>query len=134
MIALNLPQIVEGIDTSLNSVSNFLEDIQSLLSDVSGTISDISGIVNGISGSLSGAMNFTNLSVNIFGCDLGLSCPASDYYTLQEGSGGSEEVQLPRIPAVAAAAQNPVSVTTPEDVPFATPTSETDGVDYRDYG
>ena len=138
MIALNLPQIVEGIDTSLNSVSNFLEDIQSLLSDVSGTISDISGIVSGISGSLSGAMNFTNLSVNIFGCDLGLSCPASDYYTLQEGSGGSEEVQLPRIPAVAsavsAAAQNPVSVTTPEEIPYATPTSENDGVDYRDYG
>ena len=134
MIALNLPQIVEGIDTSLNSVSNFLEDIQSLLSDVSGTISDISGIVNGISGSLSAAMNFTNLSVNIFGCDLGLSCPASDYYTLQEGSGGSEEVQLPRIPAVAAAAQNPVSVTTPEVIPYATPTSENDDVDYRDYG
>jgi len=134
MVALNLPQIVEGIDTSLNSVSNFLEDIQSLLSDVSGTISDISGIVNGISGSLSAAMNFTNLSVNIFGCDLGLSCPASDYYTLQEGSGGSEEVQLPRIPAVAAAAQNPASVTTPEEIPYATPTSETKDVDYRDYG
>jgi hypothetical protein len=130
MIALNLPQIVEGIDTSLNSVSNFLEDIQSLLSDVSGTISDISGIVNGISGSLSAAMNFTNLSVNIFGCDLGLSCPASDYYTLQEGSGGSEEAQLPKIPAVAAAAQNPVSVTPPEEVPFATPTSQTQKVDY----
>ena len=134
MIALNLPQIVEGIDTSLNSVSNFLEDIQSLLSDVSGTISDISGIVNGISGSLSGAMNFTNLSVNIFGCDLGLSCPASDYYTLQEGSGGSEEVQLPRIPAVAAAAQNPVSVTPPKEVQYAQPTSENKDVDYRDYG
>ena len=134
MIALNLPQIVEGIDTSLNSVSNFLEDIQSLLSDVSGTISDISGIVNGISGSLSAAMSFTNLSVNIFGCDLGLSCPASDYYTLQEGSGGSEEVQLPRIPAVAAAAQNPVSVTTPGEVQYAQPTSENDPVDYRDYG
>ena len=101
---------------------------------MSGTISDISGIVNGISGSLSGAMNFTNLSVNIFGCDLGLSCPASDYYTLQEGSGGSEEVQLPRIPAVAAAAQNPASVTTPEEVPYASPTSETKDVDYRDYG
>jgi hypothetical protein len=79
-------------------------------------------------------MNFTNLSVNIFGCDLGLSCPASDYYTLQEGSGGSEEVQLPRIPAVAAAAQNPVSATTPKEDPYATPTSETKDVDYRDYG
>ena len=100
---------------------------------MSGTISDISGIVNGISGSLSAAMNFTNLSVNIFGCDLGLSCPASDYYTLQEGSGGSEESQLPKIPAVAASAQNKVvPVKTTEQVPFATPTSETKPVVYSD--
>jgi len=134
MIALNLPTIIEGIDTSLNSVSNFLEDTQSLLSDVSGIISDISGIVNGLSGSLSSAMNFTNLSVNIFGCDLGLNCPAADYFSIQEGYGGSEEAQLPKIPAVAAAAQNPVSVTTPEEVPYASPTSETKDVDYRDYG
>jgi hypothetical protein len=134
MIALNLPTIIEGIDTSLNSVSNFLEDTQSLLSDVSGIISDISGIVNGLSGSLSSAMNFTNLSVNIFGCDLGLNCPAADYFTIQEGYGGSEEAQLPKIPAVAAAAQNPASVTPPEDVPYASPTSETKDVDYRDYG
>ena len=134
MIALNLPTIIEGIDTSLNSVSNFLEDTQSLLSDVSGIISDISGIVNGLSGSLSSAMNFTNLSVNIFGCDLGLNCPAADYFSIQEGYGGSEEAQLPKIPAVAAAAQNPASVTPPEDVPYASPTSETKDVDYRDYG
>ena len=130
MIALNLPTIIEGIDTSLNSVSNFLEDTQSLLSDVSGIISDISGIVNGLSGSLSSAMNFTNLSVNIFGCDLGLNCPAADYFSIQEGYGGSEEAQLPKIPAVAAAAQNPVSVTTPGEVQYAQPTSENDPVDY----
>jgi hypothetical protein len=134
MIALNLPTIIEGIDTSLNSVSNFLEDTQSLLSDVSGIISDISGIVNGLSGSLSSAMNFTNLSVNIFGCDLGLNCPAADYFSIQEGYGGSEEAQLPKIPAVAAAAQNPVSVNTPGEVQYAQPTSEDDPVDYRDYG
>jgi hypothetical protein len=134
MIALNLPTIIEGIDTSLNSVSNFLEDTQSLLSDVSGIISDISGIVNGLSGSLSSAMNFTNLSVNIFGCDLGLNCPAADYFSIQEGYGGSEEAQLPKIPAVAAAAQNPVSVTPPKEVQYAQPTSEDKNVDYRDYG
>ena len=134
MIALNLPTIIEGIDTSLNSVSNFLEDTQSLLSDVSGIISDISGIVNGLSGSLSSAMNFTNLSVNIFGCDLGLNCPAADYFSIQEGYGGSEEAQLPKIPAVAAAAQNPASATPPKEDPYATPTSENKDVDYRDYG
>jgi hypothetical protein len=70
--------------------------------------------------------------VNIFGCDLGLSCPATDYNTLQEGSGGSEESQLPKIPSVAASAQNPVSATTPKEDRFATPTSETKRVDYPD--
>ena len=135
IIALNLPQIVEGIDTSLNSATNFLEDTQSLLSDVSGSIPDITGIVSGLSGSLSSAMNFTNLKINIFGCDLGLNCPPADYYTIQEGSGGSEEPQLPVIPAVAAAAQNKnVSVKTTEQVPFATPGKDAKDVDYRDYG
>ena len=135
IIALNLPQIVEGIDTSLNSATNFLEDTQSLLSDVSGSIPDITGIVSGLSGSLSSAMNFTNLKINIFGCDLGLNCPPADYYTIQEGSGGSEEPQLPVIPAVAVAAQNKnVSVKTTEQVPFATPGKDAKDVDYRDYG
>jgi methyl-accepting chemotaxis protein len=154
MIALNIPQIVEGIDTSLNSVSNFLEDNQSFISEISGTISDIAGlleetssvlgsfsgnvpsvseIVGGLTGSLSAGMNFTNLTVNIFGCDLGLNCPASDYYTLQEGSGGSEQAQLPRIPTAASAAQSPVSGKTIEEVPYVTPTRENKTVDYRDY-
>jgi hypothetical protein len=155
MIALNTPQIVEGIDTSLNIISNFLDDNQSFISEISGTIFDItgildetssvldsfsknipsvSGIVGGLTGSLSAAMNFTNLTVNIFGCDLGLSCPASDYYTLQEGSGGSEQAQLPRIPAAASAAQRTFyGKTIIEEDPYATPTSENKTVDYRDY-
>ena len=133
IIALNLPQIVEGIDTSLNSATNFLEDTQSLLSDVSGSIPDISGIVSGLSGSLSSAMNFTNLKINIFGCDLGLNCPPADYYNIQEGSGGSEQPQLPVIPAVSAAAQNEnVSVKVTEQVPFATPGQDAKNVNYKD--
>ncbi len=135
IIALNLPQIIEGIDTSLNRATNFLEDTQSLLSDVSGSIPDITGIVSGLSGSLSSAMSFTNLKINIFGCDLGLNCPPADYFNIQEGSGGSEEPQLPVIPVTAAAAQNKdVSVKTTEQVPFATPGKDTKDVDYRDYG
>ena len=103
------------------------------MSDVSGSIPDISGIVSGLSGSLSSAMNFTNLKINIFGCDLGLNCPPADYFNIQEGSGGSEQPQLPVIPAVAAAAQNEkVSVNATEQVPFATPGKGTENVNYKD--
>ena len=123
MIALNLPTIVEGIDNSLKSATDFLEDIQELLSDISGSIPDITGIVSGLSGSLTAAMNFTNLKVNIFGCDLGLSCPASDYYTIHEGSGGSEETEEPNIPAIATAAQNPPPITPSPEIPYAQPTA-----------
>ena len=123
MIALNLPTIVEGLDNSLKSATDFLEDIQELLSDISGSIPDITGIVSGLSGSLTAAMNFTNLKVNIFGCDLGLSCPASDYYTIHEGSGGAEETGEPNIPTTAAAAQNPPQIEPPPEIPYAQPTA-----------
>ena len=123
MIALNLPTIVEGLDNSLKSATDFLEDIQELLSDISGSIPDITGIVSGLSGSLTAAMSFTNLKVNIFGCDLGLNCPASDYYTIHEGSGGAEETGEPNIPTTAAAAQNPPPITPPPITPYAQPTS-----------
>jgi hypothetical protein len=125
MIALNLPTIVEGLDNSLKSATDFLEDIQELLSDISGSIPDITGIVSGLSGSLTAAMSFTNLKVNIFGCDLGLNCPASDYYTIHEGSGGAEETGEPNIPTTAAAAQNPPPITPPPEIPYAQPTSAT---------
>ena len=125
MIALNLPTIVEGLDNSLKSATDFLDDIQELLSDISGSIPDITGIVSGLSGSLTAAMNFTNLKVNIFGCDLGLNCPASDYYTIHEGSGGTEETEEPNIPITAAAAQNPPPITPPPEIPYAQPTSAT---------
>ena len=125
MIALNLPTIVEGLDNSLKSATDFLEDIQKLLSDISGSIPDITGIVSGLSGSLTAAMNFTNLKVNIFGCDLGLNCPASDYYTIHEGSGGAEETGEPNIPTTASAAQNPPPITASPEIPYAQPTSAT---------
>jgi hypothetical protein len=125
MIALNLPTIVEGLDNSLKSATDFLDDIQELLSDISGSIPDITGIVSGLSGSLTAAMRFTNLKVNIFGCDLGLNCPASDYFTIHEGSGGAEETGEPNIPTTAAAAQNPPPITASPEIPYAQPTSAT---------
>ena len=116
------------IGNVLSNISGVLDQGSEILDGISDKISSISGLMSGISGSLSSAMSFANITVNIFGCDLAINCPAGDYYTLQEGSGATEDVQTPRIPVAAAASKQEVDNTGGEDDPFGTPTRETKDV------
>ena len=122
-----------NISDLLNQVDDVLETAENIVEDVKAIISSITSILNGISGSLTAAMSFTNLSVKIFGCDLGLSCPGSDYFTLQSGSGGAEDFQLPRIALTANKAKKPparVKKNIPE-IPFAVPGPQTEDVEHN---
>ena len=116
--------VFDGVADSIFSASNVLDGI-------SETISGISNTIGGISGSLSSAMSFANLSVNIFGCDLSFNCPAGDYYTLQEGSGDSEESQQPRTSVASSAAQDSVPPPSTTELPYVSPTPGTPDVDSR---
>ena len=122
-----------NISDLLNQVDDVLETAENIVEDVQTIIASITSILNGISGSLTAAMSFTNLSVKIFGCDLGLSCPGSDYFTLQSGSGGAEDFQLPRIALTANKAKKPparVKKNIPE-IPFAVPGPQTEDVEHN---
>jgi hypothetical protein len=81
------------------------------VTDVAGKVSDIAGQVGGllgglgglggikipdIGGSIASALSFENITLNIFECDAKPNCPASDFYTLQEGGGAAEPVNTPR--------------------------------------
>jgi hypothetical protein len=119
----NISDLLNQVDDVLETAENIIEDVQTIISKITSTL-------NGISGSLTAAMSFTNLSVKIFGCDLGLSCPGSDYFTLQSGSGGAEDFQLPRIALTANKAKKPptkVKKNIPE-IPFAVPGPQTEDV------
>jgi uncharacterized protein YoxC len=86
-------------------------DIAGKVTDIAGQVGGISGQVSGLLGGLGGlggikipdiggniasALSFENITLNIFECDVKPNCPASDFYTLQEGGGAAESVNTPR--------------------------------------
>jgi hypothetical protein len=119
VIGANMGDMDNTISDILNIINTFLSDIQDGISLITGE--GFNFPIDGINGSLTSALSFENISLDIFGCDLKPNCAASDYYTLQTGSGAAEEAQQPRFGEVNKAAQNPSPVRPAEQVPFATP-------------
>jgi hypothetical protein len=91
------------------------------LGNISGAIGNIKDLIGGITGSITSALSFENIKLNVFGCDLKPNCAASDYYTIQNGSGAAEDEQQPRPAEVDKAAQG--SPTSPQvtEKPYASP-------------
>jgi hypothetical protein len=130
IVAVNQDDINSGVDSAIDTVNRFLSDIQDQLAVISSSISDISSTVSSISGSITSALNFENIKLNVFGCDLKPSCAISDFYTLDEGGGAVEESQIPNPTSVSAAVQNPNPVTSSPLPPFATPAKTTEDVNF----
>jgi hypothetical protein len=128
-IAANMGDVNNTVNDILGNINEFLTDIQNGISLVTGLPSSIS--IPSIAGSIASALSFENITFDIFGCDLKANCPASDYYTLQNGSGAAEEAQQPRTGEVNKAAQNPAPVRPATQVPFATPRKDAADFDPR---
>jgi hypothetical protein len=129
VIAANMGDVNNTVNDILGNINEFLNDIQDGISLVTGLPSSIS--IPNIAGSIASALSFENITFDLFGCDLKPNCPASDYYTLQNGSGAAEEAQQPRFGDVNKAAQSPAPVRPATQVPFATPRKDTDPFDPR---
>ena len=131
VIASNMSDMNNTINDIINILNTFLTDIQDELSLITGISGRSNSLINGINGSITSALSFENLSLSLFGCDVKPNCAASDYYTLQNGSGATEEAQQPRPGEVNKSAQNPAAVRPAIQVPFATPRKDTPDQDYR---
>ena len=126
VISINMSNMESEFSKIINNVNAFLTDIQDELAQASGILSSASSAISGITGSITSALSFENIKLNIFGCDLKPNCAASDYYTLQNGSGAAEQGQLPRVAQVDKSAQNNQSTGKPvKEVPFSTPPKST---------
>jgi len=126
LISLNMEQIESTTTDVLDSVSSFLDDILGNLSDISGVLGDTSSLIGDITGSITDALSFENISLNILGCELAPSCPASDYYTIANGGGAAPAQDAPTISNVDSAAQtSTTTATTPTTTSYAVPTSST---------
>ena len=100
-------------------------DTSNMLAGVSGALSDVKNLIPDISGGMSAALNFTNIKLNIFGCELSPNVATSDFYTFCSGGDGSPPGQLPSEPAVAKNVDSATAAPAQEPVPFAEPTRDT---------
>ena len=79
----------------LSNLEAFVGEIQSEIANITNQVDGITKEISKIVGSISGAMNFTNIKLSVFGCDLSPNLAVSDFYTLDGGSGGQSHSQLP---------------------------------------
>ncbi len=128
-LAGNASSILDFSDGLLDNVNTFLDDIDSMVAGVSGGLGDISNLMGGLTGNITSAMNFSNIKLNVFGCELSPNIAVSDFYTLATGGGGTPEQQLPSEKSVADSTNTAAPADSTTQTPFIQPTSETPDVD-----
>ena len=125
MLAGSKQEIDDANNNVLDNMNAYLEDISSMLAGVSGALSDVNNLIPDISGGMAGALSFTNIKLNIFGCELSPNVATSDFYTFCSGGDGSPPGQLPSEPAVAKNLDSATSAPSQEAVPYVEPTRDT---------
>jgi uncharacterized protein YoxC len=131
VISFHKQQITEANNTVLENLNAFLEDIQKEIAGVSGAFSDITSLIGGISGNMSSALSFTNIKLDIFGCELKPNVAVSDCYTFARGGVAKPDSQTPSVKGVENASSKPSTARSIEPLQFAEPSKATADVDLR---
>jgi hypothetical protein len=132
LLASNKNEITENVDTIIQKVDSFLNEMKSIIDSIKKGVTDASGIassIDGISGNISDALNFENIKLSVFGCDLKPNLALSNFYTFQAGSGSQEETEKPRLNDISDATKNQPQIPEVAAKPFAKP--ERDLADYN---
>ena len=117
----------------LDNLESFAGEIESQISSVTNEISGITSQITEIIGTVSGAMNFTNVKLNVFGCDLTPNMAVSDFFTLDGGGGGQPHTQLPSAESINRGVNDGADVgpTSTDKKPYALPPKEQASVVYN---
>ena len=138
VMAISRPEIDKANNSLLDNVNAFLDNVQTEVAGVSGSFSGVLSKVDSISGSLTAALNFENIKLNAFGCELKPLVAVSDFYTFGKGSAAQSDAQIPSEKSVENATESATkAVNTPGTIenqsanspsqqkPFAQPTKVT---------
>ena len=109
----------------IDNMNAYMEDTSNMLAGVSGALSDVKNLIPDIGGGITSALNFSNISLNVFGCELSPNIATSDFYTFCSGGDGQSQGKLPSKPAVAKRVENAIEPTPIQTVPYAEPTRDT---------
>ena len=124
VLSYDRTEIEDSVTNSLDTINDFLYTIKAQLTTLAGfaNIGSSLSSIGGIQSNLASALNFSNISFNIFGEEIDPIQAVSSIYRLQNGGGDSEEAQLPRNSSVDKRARENSTLPAPaKQLPFAVP-------------
>ena len=130
VLAASKDEIDSANNNLVNNLNAYLEDVNDQLSGIEGFSTDISNLIPDIGGSITSALSFTNISLNIFGCELKPNVAVSDYYTFCSGGDGTATPSKPSEKSVADGIDAQESAVADEATPFVEPTKGESNVTY----
>ena len=99
IVAATINSTIEDVNGAneqlLTNLESFVGEIQSQIAGITNQLDGITKEISEIVGSISGALSFSNIKLNVFGCDLTPNLAVSDFFTLDGGGGGQSQSQLP---------------------------------------
>jgi|TARA_B100000085_G_scaffold4802_2_gene4354 enamine deaminase RidA (YjgF/YER057c/UK114 family) len=125
VIAFNKDEIDDANNSILDNINGFLDDMQNQMAGVADYLENIKGLVPEINGSVTSALSFSNMSLDIFGCELKPNVAVSDFYVFANGGASQPDSQTPSEKSVDdAAGQAKPNVKPSDEIPFARPSKE----------
>ena len=120
------------IDSANNNVVNnldaYLEDISEMLAGLTGSFPDVNNLIPDIGGSITSALSFTNIKLNVFGCELEPNVSLSDFYTFCQGGDTQTDSQTPSSKSLDEKTKNSDGVMGQKVTPFVPPNNGEDDV------
>jgi len=95
VLAGSRPEIESANNNLVDNLNSYLDDVTDTLAGISGILGDVKNLIPDISGSITSALSFTNIKLNVFGCEIEPNVAASDFYTFCQGGGSQSPAQLP---------------------------------------
>tara|TARA_E500000331_G_scaffold48760_1_gene41832 strand:+ start:135 stop:1754 length:1620 start_codon:yes stop_codon:yes gene_type:complete len=97
VLAGSRPEIDDANNNLVSNLNSYLDDINDTLAGIADVTSllDIKNLIPDIGGSITSALSFTNIKLNIFGCELTPTIAASDFYTFCQGGDAQTEGESP---------------------------------------
>jgi hypothetical protein len=122
VLAGSKPEIESANNNLVDNLNSYLDDVTDTLAGVTGILGDVKNLIPDISGSVTSALSFTNIKLNVFGCEVAPNIAASDFYTFCQGGGSQSPAQLPSSKSVDNKTAAEEGITEVEGTPFVEPT------------
>lgn len=103
VMAASREQIDKTNNDIIGGIDGFIGDTMKEMAGVSGALGGMLSKLGNINGSITQALNFENITSNIFPFELPPNPAVSDFYTFASGGAGQSQTQLPNPKAVEAA-------------------------------